>query len=231
MAKEKKKKAIVLLSAGLDSTVNVYAAAEKFEIVKALTFDYGQKSASKEVEHSKWIAQELNLDHEVIELPWLKAITTTSLVNQAASVPQGDEIEIDDIEVSLESAAKVWVPNRNGVFLNVAASYADALNAHYVVPGFNYEEAQTFPDNSKEFLEVVTESLSYSTSNTVKAHCFTIDLNKNEIVALGKKLKVPFRMVWSCYHAWDVHCGQCESCLRLKRALKSEGVLGEIKMD
>jgi 7-cyano-7-deazaguanine synthase len=87
------------------------------------------------------------------------------------------------------------------------------------VPGFNKEEAETFPDNSAAYLKSATDSFQYSTSNRVKVLCFTTDKSKTEIVKLGLELKVDFKNIWPCYHSFEKWCGQCESCKRSKRAL------------
>lgn len=212
--------AVVLLSSGLDSTVNLYAAIESGLNVKlALTFDYGQRAAQREIEHAAQIAGQVRVPHEVVNLPWLKNITHSSLVNRSEVVPTGSQVSIDSFEQSTVTAKAVWVPNRNGIFLNVGAAYAETLNAEYLIPGFNIEEAQTFPDNSADFLAAATHAFSFSTANKVKTKCLTTAMNKTEIVRFGKKLGVPFELVWPCYFGDAETCGQCESCLRFQRAM------------
>jgi 7-cyano-7-deazaguanine synthase len=117
-----------------------------------------------------------------------------------------------------ETAQAVWIPNRNGLLLNVAACYAEGLHARRIVVGFNREEAATFPDNSAEFVAAVNRALTYATRNQVQVVCYTLRLDKTEIVHLGNRLKVPWEYVWSCYHGGDRPCGRCESCRRLQRA-------------
>lgn len=215
----KREKAVVLLSSGLDSTVNLYAAVQKFNVVQVLTFDYGQRAAIREKECSQLICKKLGLKHDVIELPWLKKITRTSLVNRDENVPTATHVKIDDYSQSVVTAKAVWVPNRNGVFLNIAASYADSLNAKYVIPGFNKEEATTFADNSVEFLSAIDVSFKYSTTDQVQTFCFTSQLSKTEIVVMGRELQVPFELMWPCYFGDEKLCGVCESCQRFQRAV------------
>jgi len=216
------KSAIVLLSGGLDSAVNLFEAnAQGFQIPLVLTFDYGQRAAKKEIESSSQLCGLLKINHQVISLPWFKSIVTTALVDTSKAVPQGEQVQINDLQTSLGTAAKVWVPNRNGIFLNIGAGFAEALGADFVVPGFNAEEAVTFPDNSMEFLSALDKSFHFSTQQKVKTLCFTTDLNKTQIVARAKNLKVPLDLVWSCYFGEEKPCGQCESCLRQKRAMEA----------
>jgi len=208
---------IVLLSSGLDSTVNLYEAQRAGEVKLALTFDYGQRAAKKEIQNAAKTCQHLKIPHKVVTLPWLKEITQTSLVNTSESVPVG--MDIDDQTQTEETARRVWVPNRNGVFLGIGAAFAEALGASQIIPGFNREEATTFPDNSVAFLKSFTNTLSYSTLSQVEVKCFTGEMNKVEIAKRAKELNVKFEYVWPCYFSEDSICGQCESCLRYERAI------------
>jgi 7-cyano-7-deazaguanine synthase len=210
--------AVILLSSGLDSTVNLYRAQKEMTVSLVLTFDYGQRAAKRELAQSQKITALLGLRHQVVELPWLRDITSTALVNTDASVPQGAEVQIDNYDQSLHTAKSVWVPNRNGVFLNVAASFAESLQAKYVIPGFNKEEATTFPDNTVEYLQALDHSFSFSTASQVRTMCYTSKMDKTEIAQLGRELRVPFELMWPCYFGEPKMCGQCESCLRFKRA-------------
>ena len=213
-------KSVVLLSSGLDSTINLFEALERSEVVLALTFDYGQRAAPKEIERSAALAAHVDVPHAVIPLPWFSSFTRSSLVNRDAEVPVGRSVSIDDFSTSTETAKAVWVPNRNGIFLNIAAAFAEGLGAQWIIPGFNAEEAVTFPDNSGEFLDASTAAFHFSTSNHVQAVCFTTKLNKPQIAARGRELNVPFDLVWPCYFAGDTPCGECESCQRFARALR-----------
>lgn len=215
-------RSVVLLSSGLDSTVGLYQAARESEVVLTLTFDYGQRAALREIEHARRLSQNLGIRNHVVELPWFREFTKTALVDRDAKIPT-DAVQIDDFKASTDSAKAVWVPNRNGIFLNIAAAFAESLGAKWIVPGFNREEAITFPDNSEAYLQAATRSLEYSTSNHVEVKCFTTALDKTEIVRLGKTLGVPFEQVWPCYFGERTTCGQCESCQRYRRAIAAAG--------
>ena len=216
--------AVVLLSSGLDSTFNLLKALEQFQVCLVLTFDYGQKAAAKEIVRSRALAKNYGLRHELIHLPWFKLFTQTSLLS-GLEVPTGEEVQIEDLHRSLETAKSVWVPNRNGILLNIAAGFAEGLGAEFVVPGFNYEEAQTFPDNSAAFLKTLNECWSFSTESAVQTYCFSASLTKTQIVAEAIALKMPFEKLWPCYLSGESWCGSCESCLRFERALNANGLL------
>lgn len=212
---------VVLLSSGLDSTVNLYAAAREGSVKIALTFDYGQRAAPQEIDHSRRLTEKLKIPHKVIELPWLRDITATSLVNRDADVPTGGDVDMESFTQSSVTAKRVWVPNRNGAFLNIGAAYAESMGAQYVVPGFNIEEAATFPDNTADFMKAMDVSLQYSTASNVRTKCFTHNMNKTEIVRFGRELGVDFSYVWPCYFAGPALCERCESCQRFFRAMRA----------
>jgi len=214
-------KAIGILSGGLDSAVNLAWGVTQFDLILAVTFDYGQRAVRQEIEKSRLLCQHYHVSHRVIALPFLSLWTKTALTNPEQKLPHLSSARLDDEEETAESAAKVWVPNRNGIFLNVAASLAESLEANVLLVGFNKEEGATFPDNSAPFLNAANQSLSFSTLNHVEVNCKTLSMTKNEIVKLGLDLKLPFQYVWSCYEGNEQMCGLCESCLRLKRAVET----------
>ena len=206
-------KGIVLLSGGLDSLVSLGAGIEKYGVSLALTFDYGQKSTEYEIDASRAICEYYGIEHKVIKLDWLKTVTHTALVGDK-SIPEGAEL------YNLEQSAKsVWVPNRNGLFLNIAGSIADGENYDYILIGANKEEGQTFPDNTQEFIDRVNAEFEYSTQKQPKVIAPLINYDKNAIVKLALKHKIPLEYVRSCYAGGAKHCGKCESCIRLKNAL------------
>ncbi len=215
---------IVLLSGGLDSTVALALFLEREGSVQmALTFAYGQRATEKEIAAARRIAAHYGLAHRVIALPFLEEQTRTALVNREANLPCLDWAELDDMGHAQQSANSVWVPNRNGLFLNVAAVFAENLGEPCsLITGFNREEAATFADNSEEFMEAINRSLAYSTLEKVTVVSPTARLTKAEIVQEGLRLGVPLRYVWSCYEDGERLCGVCESCRRLKRALLAQ---------
>lgn len=219
-----KPKAIVLLSGGLDSTYNLYRAVRERDVVQVLTFNYGQRAAGKEAAVAKKICASLDLPWLLIDVPFLSLLGGSSLTQASMKLPLGGDVSIADHSKSLETAASVWVPNRNGLFLNIAGCFADRLGAEKIIPGFNFEEASTFPDNSEAFISAINESLKFSTRAQSQVECFSIGMNKVEIVAKARELGVDFSQLWSCYQSFDKWCGECESCLRSARAFQENGI-------
>lgn len=221
----KLQKSVVLLSGGLDSTTNFYLAHRNTEIVLSLTFDYGQRAAPKELVAAKYFSEKLGIPHQYLQIPWIKNWNKSSLIDRHQKVPTGADVQIDTMEQSLKTAKSVWVPNRNGIFLNIAAGFAEALGAKLVIPGFNAEEATTFPDNSGAFIESLNKSFSFSTANQVEVECYTIAQNKTDIVKSAIDLHLEFEKLWFCYFSESQWCGQCESCQRAKRAFHANGLM------
>lgn len=218
-----KNKSVILLSGGLDSLVALGYTKEKYGIELALTFDYGQKALTGEIEASKNICEFYNIEHRVIKLDWLKEITNTALVSES-EIPQ-------DNFGTKDSAKSVWVPNRNGLFLNIAASFADSFGYNYILFGANKDEAKTFPDNTEEFREEISKV--FQTSTLVKPIVVAplINYSKNDIVKIAIENNIPLELVRSCYNnSGEKHCGKCESCNHLKKALLANNAEKYIKI-
>jgi len=191
---------------------------QKTKILAALTFNYHQRAWLQELEAAKKVSEFLAIPHQVITLDWMEKISS-SLIYGNHKPPEFSFKTSNPCQ----TAREVWVPNRNGVFINIAASLAEEMEAEIIVVGFNYEEAQTFPDNSLKFVKAINRSLTYSTLNKIKVVSFTQDMDKKEIVKLGKKIGAPLDLLWSCYYGKQAMCGQCESCQRCIRAFKEAG--------
>jgi 7-cyano-7-deazaguanine synthase len=216
------KKAISVLSGGLDCTVATSVFDKDYEI-HAITFDYGQKAFRQELKASKNICEKMGWTHEVIDLPWLSKISTSSL-NTSEDIPEVNEDDLDNFDKSSETASNVWVPARNTVFTSIALSYAESIGAEAIIVGWNDEEGTTFPDNSKEYLKEFNELISVGSPDKIRIEAPCIDLNKEEIVELGLNVGAPIELSYSCYKGEDEPCGVCESCMRRKRAFKKLGI-------
>lgn len=216
---------VVLLSGGLDSTANLAFSFEWDRPVLALTFDYGQRAAKAEIRAASAISRYYGIPHRVISLSWLGALGGSALTDQRLQLPGLAIDQLDSRIAATFTAKAVWVPNRNGVLIQVAAAVAESEGAKQVIVGFNAEEAVTFPDNSTAFIEATNRALAYSTSNGVRVGCYTDKKTKSEFVEDLRRLArpFPFDLIWSCYEGGEQPCEQCESCSRLARALRETG--------
>lgn len=218
---------IHLLSGGLDSALNLALTAQESRARLAITIRYGQRAADAECSAARKLCEFYNVPWRELSLEWLGEINTTGLTRPDQKLPQLSTAELDNMQSSSDSMKAVWVANRNGVLLNIAASFAEALGVSHVVAGFNREEAATFPDNSPEYMEALNTSFFYSTQNHVRVESFTRDMMKTEIMAKALEIKLPLDLVWSCYEKGPARCWTCESCKRTERALLGNGNIGK----
>jgi 7-cyano-7-deazaguanine synthase len=219
--------AVVLLSGGLDSLVSLAEAVKREKGVMALTFDYGQIAAKREIEASRRISKYYGVKHEVIKFDWLKKNSSTALIIplRCARSNKGKKDKIPGLNVPPGKGAEiVWVPNRNGVMINIAAAMAEALGYKKIVIGTNAEEGSFFSDNTADFIKAVNRALGYSARGNVKVISFTGRFKKREIIRRGFALNAPLRYLWSCYRGGRELCLKCHSCGYLVRSLKAEGV-------
>ncbi|MBB5021491.1 7-cyano-7-deazaguanine synthase QueC [Desulfurispira natronophila] len=212
-----KPSAIALLSGGMDSTCALLSYLHGNGVVKvALTISYGQLSQKKEEESAAAICEHLGIRHEIVELPFLARLSNSSLNRGSLT----ENIDLNNDTQALQSAKSAWVPNRNGLFVNIGAVYAESMGCQHIITGFNAEEAQTFPDNSKDFLMALNGALNYSTLDNIFVVSGTIDMTKTEIARYLIRNAFPMELIWSCYRGDEKPCGSCESCLRMKRAIE-----------
>lgn len=221
-------RAVVTLSGGLDSTANAAFAVKEFgaQAVLALNFDYGQRAARREREQSQKICQALGCKLQTVDLPFFNQFALGSgLLSSSGGIPVSAEVDIESLTQSEKTAKQVWVPNRNAILLMIAGGFAEGLGAPQVFAGFNKEEATTFADNSKAFMDQLTGVLRFSTRTSVRVKSYTVDWVKSEIVE--RLVKNGFSnlldLVWSCYFGDKDPCGVCESCQRLNRARNGVG--------
>lgn len=214
---------LVLLSGGLDSAANLALACRRSDISNpklCVTVDYGQRAAQQEIRAARGLCDFFSVEHRVLNLEWFSSLAGGALTKSQHEMPEFEQDELDHPEKTQKSAQAVWVPNRNGLLINIAASVAESLSIDQVTVGFNREEATTFADNSAEFIQAINHGLSFSTRNQVRVECWTVDMSKSEMVAtLQKEVPdFPMELVWSCYQSGDERCGKCESCQRFERA-------------
>ena len=200
--------AVAMVSGGLDSLVALALAQRDLDIRLVLYFDYGHRARESERASAMAAANFYGLEFREVDLRWLGGLS-----------PRGMRAGGD--ASALASVDDVWIPNRNGIFVSVAAAFAESYGCDVVVCGFNREEAAEFPDNSAEFVQRATAALQLSTRNGVALRSDTLGMDKREILRAGADAGAPLSIVWSCYHSGQRMCGRCASCLRLQAALAS----------
>lgn len=210
-------RAVALVSGGLDSVVSLALADRQMEVRLVLFCNYGQRSLSRERAAVIDVAGYYGLPFQEVDVTWLRELSPPGMRAGLGSEKGAGDVGPDD-QGTIDS---VWIPNRNGVLVNVAAAFAERYGCGVIVTGFNREEAVEFPDNSAEYVDAANRSLEYSTRSGVRVVSFTLGLTKRGILEKGVELGVPLGGIWSCYGEGEVMCGVCASCQRLKTALDS----------
>ena len=208
------KRAICLLSGGLDSTTSLYVAKHEGYEVSALTIHYGQLH-EKEIDCAKRIAEDLGIEHHIvpISMPW----KGSALLDSNISIPTGRE----ESQMATEIPS-TYVPARNSIFLSLAASFAEVRGAQVIVIGANALDYSGYPDCRPGYMKAFEAMLREGTKAGVEGKSLSIRaplirLSKKEIIQWGKELQVPFELTWSCYQGKESPCLECDSCkLRAK---------------
>ena len=208
------KKAILIYSGGIDSTVLLYKLlAEGYE-VRALAFNYGQKHV-KELLCAKQICSELGVELKEFDLREFSNLTKDASPLLANS----------DSDKSLSIASQTVVPNRNAVMLSIAVAWAQALNINEVYIGVTLSDSTDYPDCRKEFIEAFEKAMILANANpNLRIKAPLANLNKTEVVKLGLELGVPFEKTWTCYRGERIPCGECASCKERAKAFAELGV-------
>mgnify|MGYP003373865979 FL=1 len=216
------KKAIVLLSGGLDSTTALYfAKSQGFDELYAITFLYGQKH-DKELKSAQAVAKTVGVkEHKIVNL----------LLNQWHGCSLTDpDMDVKDGNAERQDIPDTYVPDRNMVFLSVAASWADALDITDIFIGVSEVDYSGYVDCREEFIKAMEQAVNLGTvlgaekKQHITIHAPFMHMTKADEVKLGERLGVDFGLTWTCYRGGDKPCGTCDSCLLRAKAFAEAGV-------
>jgi len=214
------RRAVVLLSGGLDSATTLAAAVRAGWICHALSFDYGQRH-SVELDAAQALARALGAcEHRILRLD-LSAFGGSALTDSRIAVP----------ETPAEGIPVTYVPARNTVFLSMALAWAETLGAHDIFIGANAVDYSGYPDCRPEYLAAFESMANLATragveGQRIRIRAPLVDLSKADIVRLGLECGVDLAATMSCYQADDQGraCGVCDSCRLRARGFAEAGV-------
>lgn len=206
------KKAVILVSGGMDSAVTIAIALDQGYEVACLHINYGQRTQNKELQSFTELCEHYKLAKRLfVDISYLTDIGGSSLTDK--------KIDVFDARLDSKEIPNTYVPFRNANILAIATSWAEVIGAEAIFIGANQVDSSGYPDTRKEFFVAFQKMIDFGTKPETKIKIETpiIEMSKKEIIQLGEKLKVPFELTWSCYRNNDVACGRCDSCaLRLK---------------
>lgn len=214
------KKAVVLLSGGLDSATVVAMAKAQGYSCYTMSFDYGQRHRA-ELQAAERVASQLGVvEHKVIGLN-LSGIGGSALTDSTIDVPETPE----------EGIPVTYVPARNTVFLSLALGWAEVIGARDLFIGVNAVDYSGYPDCRPEFIEAFERMANLATKAGVEGQGFSVqaplqNLSKAQIIQEGIRLGVDYAITVSCYQADDEGraCGKCDSCRLRKAGFQAAGV-------
>ncbi|MEA3383491.1 MAG: 7-cyano-7-deazaguanine synthase QueC, partial [Campylobacterota bacterium] len=205
------KKAVCILSGGMDSTLASYLALNNGYEIIAVHFNYGQRTEHKELEAFRNICIELNVKEKYeINIPFFTQIGASALTDSSIEIPTN----------GVEAGVPItYVPFRNGIFLSIATALAEKEGAEALYIGVVQEDSSGYPDCTDNFIDKMQSAMNQGTREETKLEIKTplVNMTKEQIVRKSLELNVPLQHTWSCYANEKKACGVCDSCrLRLK---------------
>jgi 7-cyano-7-deazaguanine synthase len=205
------KKAVCIMSGGMDSTLGAYMMKERGYDIIAVHFNYDQRTEKREREAFHAIADAIGaLNRYDLDIGFFKELGASALTDKSIDVPTG----------GLEEGVPVtYVPFRNGIFLSMAAAIAEKEGAEVICIGVVEEDSSGYPDCREAYIESMQRSINLGTkeSTNITIEMPLVHLKKSEIVKESIRHHVPLELTWSCYKNEERACGVCDSCrLRLK---------------
>ena len=218
------KKAVVVLSGGMDSALAAAIAKEQGYDIFTMHLNYGQLTQKRELQ-----AFHVLSDH--FDEAGLKTIDSEFFTQLGGSSLIGDgkidmyETLPDDIgERGKGDIPSTYVPFRNGFIISLAAAWGELIDAQTIFIGVVEEDSSGYPDCRKEFYKYFSPALAAGTANGITVSTPLLEMSKKQIVQRGAELELPFDLTWSCYTREDIPCGTCESCLLRARGFNEAGI-------
>lgn len=219
----KSKKAIVLVSGGMDSCITAAIASQKYELI-FLHANYHQRTEERELKAFNDIADYYNVKKRIIvDLSFLKQVGGSSLTDE--------KIKVEKSIQKINGIPSTYVPFRNANILSQAVSWAEVIGAEAVFIGAVEQDSPGYPDCRKVFYDAFNRVVQLGTKPETKIKIITplIAMKKSEIVRLGAELNAPLHFSWSCYINEDKACGECNSCVLRIKSFEEAGIKDTIE--
>lgn len=214
-------KAIAILSGGLDSTTSLYKAiANGYELLEAISFDYGQKHKLELTKAAK-TCEKLGIKHKIVDVTCLTSLLDSALTRDDIEVPEGHYAE-DNMKATV-------VPNRNMIMTAIAAGRAMTLKADTLILGVHQGDHTIYPDCRIEFIQAMAAALALADWHSVTIYAPFLATDKTGIVKEGLALNVPFEDTLTCYKGGEVACGKCGSCTERKESFEKNNAIDPIQ--
>lgn len=217
------KKALCIMSGGMDSTLVAYIMRSRGYEIVALHFNYGQRTVNRELEAFRAVCNDLAVSKKYeIDLDFFKAIGASALTDHTIDVPTG----------GIEAGIPVtYVPFRNGIFLSIATAIAEKEGCSAIAIGVVEEDSSGYPDCRASFIDAFIHAANLGTKEMthLTIEMPLVHLQKSRIVEESLRLGAPLHLTWSCYKNEEAACGVCDSCRLRLRGFERAGVKDPIR--
>lgn len=222
-----KKKAVVLLSGGIDSTTCLALAVKKYgaENILALNIYYAQKHA-REIESAEKVAKYYNVHYSQANLSKVYRLSDCPLLMASHQHIKHESYAQQLEEMGGEGTVDTYVPFRNGLFLSYAAAIAISVGAEVIYYGAHADDAagRAYPDCTPEFVDAMNKAVYEGSGRTCRMEAPLLNENKAGVVKIGLALHAPYGLTWSCYEGGEKPCGTCGTCRDRAAAFAANGV-------
>lgn len=219
------KKAVCIMSGGMDSTLVAYMMKQKGYEVIGVHFNYEQRTEQKELQCFQNIIKELEIEKKyVLDIGFFKTLGASALTDKKLDVP------VDGLE---DGVPITYVPFRNGIFLSMAAAIAEKEAADVIAIGVVEEDSSGYPDCRENYIASMQNSINLGTKETtnIQIEMPLVHLKKSQIVEESLKRNVALHLTWSCYKNEDKACGVCDSCRLRLAGFSNAGVQDPIEYE